>query len=476
MSVNVLKKLIGFSLPTFIGAAISFISVPIATRLFSTADYGIINLFLTYGSVLATACYLGFDQAYVRFYSDQVGQAKQASLLTTCLLVSLIAGSLLAVPLLFVADLFLPDKSSQESFQFMVLLVVYLIAVVVVRYTMLNARLEVNVVSYSMQNIAMVVASKISFLLAAVYTGSYFLAILLISATSIVLAVSFFVTRRRKFVTDRLMEKAEFRKISAFALPIMPSSFLSVFNSSVVLILVNYFFGESLTGVYSGAITISGILLLFQVGFTTYWHPYIYQNHKNFQSKIVFVLKVIVSVMCIVGICVIMFADTIFLLLGEEFRHGAMFLSLLIVVPISYTISEVSGIGINIAKRSMLTLLSQFITLLSNLLICIALVPVVGEFAPALSVAIAAVIRLVMLTFFGSRYYRVYNRLLDIYAGVLLFLAGVAISSIFANDPVIRSACLTAVLIVLIVSYRKTLQEVCSYIVSSLSSGKKGKM
>ena len=62
-----LKNMVGFSMMTWISFLLGFLSSPIATRLFVPEELAKFNMFSTYGSLIASVCYLGLDQAYVRF-------------------------------------------------------------------------------------------------------------------------------------------------------------------------------------------------------------------------------------------------------------------------------------------------------------------------------------------------------------------------------------------------------------------------
>ena len=84
-----LKNMVGFSMMTWISFLLGFISSPIATRLFVPEELAKFNMFSTYGSLIASVCYLGLDQAYVRFFREPPGKSTRKSLYTFCTLVPL---------------------------------------------------------------------------------------------------------------------------------------------------------------------------------------------------------------------------------------------------------------------------------------------------------------------------------------------------------------------------------------------------
>ena len=67
-SQRFLKNMVGFSMVTWISFALGFIATPISTRLFAPAELARVSMFGTYTSLFCSVCYLGLDQAFVRFF------------------------------------------------------------------------------------------------------------------------------------------------------------------------------------------------------------------------------------------------------------------------------------------------------------------------------------------------------------------------------------------------------------------------
>lgn len=69
-----LKNMVGFSMVTWISFALGFIATPISTRLFAPAELARVSMFGTYTSLFCSVCYLGLDQAFVRFFRETPGR------------------------------------------------------------------------------------------------------------------------------------------------------------------------------------------------------------------------------------------------------------------------------------------------------------------------------------------------------------------------------------------------------------------
>ncbi len=57
----------------------------ISTRLFAPAELARVSMFGTYTSLFCSVCYLGLDQAFVRFFRETPGRMTPRALLTFCL-------------------------------------------------------------------------------------------------------------------------------------------------------------------------------------------------------------------------------------------------------------------------------------------------------------------------------------------------------------------------------------------------------
>ena len=66
-----------------ISFALGFIATPISTRLFAPAELARVSMFGTYTSLFCSVCYLGLDQAFVRFFRETPGRMTPRALMTS---------------------------------------------------------------------------------------------------------------------------------------------------------------------------------------------------------------------------------------------------------------------------------------------------------------------------------------------------------------------------------------------------------
>ena len=83
------KKLIGFSMASWLSAALSFVVTPLLTRLYLPEDIGHINMFTTYMTFFQTVCVMALDQTFMRFYNEKLEGLTKFNFLRYCLKINM---------------------------------------------------------------------------------------------------------------------------------------------------------------------------------------------------------------------------------------------------------------------------------------------------------------------------------------------------------------------------------------------------
>ena len=218
-----LKGLLGFSVLPWASFVVGFVSLTVATRVFPPAELGRITMFTAYGTLLASVCYLGLDQAFVRFYHEPPSSRTQRYLFTTCLLPAVLvfvafSGIVLVfwqcVSILLVGE---PD------FFIAVCLCVYAFATLIVRFLNVLYRVQNNPKWYTIQGLFVSVSSTTVYLLAGFFSASHRPAILLMTVSTMVWAMVFIVVQRKNLdVRPNRPDKQYVKTLAGFALPLVP--------------------------------------------------------------------------------------------------------------------------------------------------------------------------------------------------------------------------------------------------------------
>lgn len=434
-----LKGFIGFSVSSWVGAALSFISTPIITRAFSTEELGKINLFIAIVNMFLNFIYLGIDQAFTRFYYEPPGRNDQKSFLGVCL--SLTTGVTILVAAGIV--LFYKDLSSMIigyiTFTIPLAIILSIVANIVLRFFNLAARMKKNILLFNIQTIVITAISNISYVLVAIDTASaekaiVFRTVLLLSAATVFLLYA----SKKALSFNMDLSKSVIKEIFVYALPVCPAAILSVANTTVGQVFMKCFVDYSAVGIYSNATTVASIITIIQQGINNYWGPYVYENYKSKQTQIIKMHHMISFIMLAFGLGIILFQDLIYtLLVGKNFWASKQLFPLLIISPICYTISETLGMGIRLSKKTFLNIPVYVLNIVVNLSLCFLLLPRIGVIGAAFASAVSSVVMLIAKSIFGERLYRCSDNYLKLIIG-LSVLVITAIIHIFVYESMVK--------------------------------------
>ncbi|UAC47863.1 polysaccharide biosynthesis C-terminal domain-containing protein [Bacillus aquiflavi] len=111
--------------------------------------------------------------------------------------------------------------------------------------------------------------------------------------------------------------------------------------------------------------------------------------------------------MFLIAILTIMFKDLIVLLLGAEYRTATFIMPFLVFMPVMYTISETTVIGINFYKKTRWHLFITIIVFFVNLGMTFVLVPKMGATGAAIATGLSFIIFMFLRTLISKKYFNV---------------------------------------------------------------------
>lgn len=422
-----LKNLFGFSVSTWVSCVVSFISTPIITRLFLPDEIGRINLFTTYLTLLMSVSYLGLDQAYMRFFNDPPPHCTKRRLLSICISCATYACVGISVLILIFRKFISSHISSAYNWIVPVCLVLSLFANVWLRFYNVSYRMNKRAVLFSVQAILLTVIGKLLYVIVAFWKANHTYAILAMTAGYVLTAVFFYWFQGRHLLTLHI-DRASATPLFRFGLPLMPITLLSILNNSIAQLMLSAFTTYADIGIYTNAVSLSGILSLLQSGFNAYWMPFVYENYKDRREKLTRMHALITLGMIAFGLLIMIGQDPLYLILGEKFRAGKSFFPLLLVSPVCYTIAETTGLGINISKKSYLNIVTFVCNTSVNLLLCLLLLPVIGVTGAAVASAASAVVMLTIKTVLGEKHYRCVDNYRRTFFSLFLFVCMCAVN------------------------------------------------
>jgi O-antigen/teichoic acid export membrane protein len=429
MRNKLLRRFLSFSYGSVAGAAIAFITTMLTTRILQPEEFGKASMFTLFVSIATIVAVFGTDQAFVRFFYEEK-ESKRGALLYNCLKVSL----KILIPVLIVVVLIrielLEFLFSEYSVATFIALVVAVITQVIYRFGTLVVRMQQKGNIYSILEIlnkAFILAGVIIFYL---ILGKTYEILIYSTVISFILLLIFLLYLQRGFwnLGNAVSSGTNHSKhdIFSFSYPLVfTTALMWVFEGLDKFALV-YWSNYNELGLYAAAFKIIGLLSIMKIAFTTFWTPVAYETFQKDPTNISFYTQVssIVSFLMItVAIMVIMMKDIIIMLLGGGYEESSLMLSFLVFIPIMYTISETTVLGINFYKKVKWHIVIVTIVCIVNIIGNWLLVPQYGGIGASISTGISYVLFFTLRTFISLYYYKVNYGLKKVYTSTAVLLA-----------------------------------------------------
>lgn len=394
---------------TWISFVLGFIASPISTRLFVPEELAKVSLFTTYASLFSSVCYLGLDQAFVRFFYEPPKGMTRKSLFTLCIGVALLFSVVSSFVLCFFWRQMSEEIVGAADPTVFLCLCVYSFSLVAFRFLSLCYRMEKNAWLYTIQGVANALLTKIAYLAVGFKAPTGRAALITLTVLTTLLSLAFLFVQRSRFdgrALSRISRPAA-KELGAFALPLVPLSVLMWLNTSVSTLSLKHLLGYDAAGIFSSALGLASTINIIQTGFNTYWGPYVLENYQSdSRQRFYTVHRLMACLLTLFGLAISLLQVPVFLLLGRSYRSSVVFFPFLFLSPICYCLGETTGMGITIAKKTYWTTIIYLFSSLSNIALCYLLIPPMGMAGAAVASAISAILTLLLRTAVGEKYYR----------------------------------------------------------------------
>lgn len=409
--MRLLKTFTKYATGSLFALLAGLVTTPILTRLISTEEMGKYSMFITIGSLFASILYLGLDQSYVRFYNDET-EACRVQLLKKCMRLPLIATGAVSLLLLLFYNPFSNAIIGEKSFVIVLVFDFYVVGCVVDRFWMLKIRMVQKAGSYSVLN----VARKLSYLVITIilyrlcFGDNCWSLIIAVSLAEYVLLLGCRFAERENWNVNKENTVTSLNEILKYGFPFIFSTTITLVFHSIDKLMLNALTDFNQVGLYSGAQNIVNLITQVQMVFTTFWAPVAYEHYsKNPEDKEFFVKvnKIISYVMLAVAIVLLCTKDIVILFLGKNYRDAVYVFPFLAFMPIMYTVSETTVMGINFAKKSSYHVWISLICAIVNSAGNYFLILHYGAKGAAISTGLAYMVFFVLRTVLANKVYPV---------------------------------------------------------------------
>lgn len=421
-----LKDLFTYSIGYYINIFISLITIPIVTRLISPNEFGIYSLFLTTIDTISGITLLGLNQGFIRFfYSEKV--ENRNSLLYKCILPSTIIIVIIGiVTSRYKEEIIQYITNCLGNINFFYFIMVVLILKLLMTYSMLILRLNDNIKFFSFLNSLNKLTEIIFIFIFFYFLGNNWLVLVSANIVGIIVVVVIGVIYSYKSWSFSFREtQASLKDILRYSLPLSISMVLTWLFASADKIMLRELSTILDIGLYSGAFKLVSIVVVLQNAFTAFWTPTAYKHYENNKNDLDYFKKAndYTSLLFFsIGVFILGTRDFIFLLLGNSFSQSRFIMPMLIFIPIMYTISETTVLGIDFRKKTIYSLYISMMILLFNVFCNYFFIIKFGARGAAISSGLAYILFFFLRTYFSCRFINFNFSIKKIYTIIILML------------------------------------------------------
>lgn len=389
-------------------AALSFIILPLLTWIATPETVAIYSLFTVVLNLTVMASTFGLDQALVRFYYASSDKTK-------LLVKTLFPGLILVLATSALVWGFNVELSANTIGLGGVnsALIVAVILAYNSRFLSLVLRMEDKAFQYSfsqlLPKIWLLGALLYFFSLEQQVSGKKIIYLLLTGWFLVVLYQGIY-AKLAIGSTDKLSaRKTSIKALWGYGLPLLISS-----SSYYLLTVSDKFFIKQMIDLeavaqYSTSAHFANVIFIIQSVFVSIWPPFIYKLFES-QSKhdkvknIVVVTGVVMTFIVVLLWSLTGIASTfIEFLLPEHYSTIRQLMPILVAVPLLCLLAEVSGIGINLRKKTIYHSIATLTALILNLLLNYLLIPIFGLGGAAIATVISFFLYFVIKTESAAR-------------------------------------------------------------------------
>jgi O-antigen/teichoic acid export membrane protein len=456
---KLIKSFFSFSIGNWLGAIVGIISTPILTRILSPDQLGKASMFTLAINILLLFVLFGTDQAFVRFFYEEEEKNRNKLLF-----------NILKIPtfIFLITSLFVflfKDRISIFLFgevnQFLIItIIITLFFNVLKRYGLLVIRMKQQGLTYSMLNFLFKIISLSLLILFSYLLGEKFEIRIYSQSIAIILITFFsiFIGRKAwKFNNfNNIKLNNSLTDIFHYSYPLLFTALITWLFQSFDKLAIKEWSTYDQLGLYSAAFKIVAILNIVKASFTTFWAPTSLEkyeedeNNTNFFSNI---YQLIFLSMFLVGLGTIAFKDLIVYLLGSEYRTASMIMPFLVFMPIMYTISETTVIGINFKKKPKYHILIASVACIINIVGNYFLVPEFGAKGAAISTGFSYIVFFLMRTLISLKFFKVDYKLNKSFVLIAILFIYALYSSFFVYSYLNSVIAILIFIVALIINY-----------------------
>ena len=371
-----------YGLSSVVGRLLNYLLVPLYTRYFLPAEYGVVTELYAYVAFLVIVLTYGLETAFFRFSKKD----NDVKIVYSTALISLIISSVIFVALMFVSSTSIANwmgYAGHTEYIEWFAIIIALDAVSSISFARLREQNKATrFVLVRLVNIFVNIGLNLYFIIYLEFGIEYiFIANLIASIVTIILLIP------EMFASVWKFDKVLWNKMMIYALPLLIAGLAGMTNETIDRVLLKHLLpnteiAASELGLYGAFYKLSIIMTLFIQTFRFAAEPFFFAQEKEGNSRKIYadVMKYFTIIMAIIFLGVTIFYDVIIGFLGSEYHdeRGFLVVSILLLANLFLGIYYNLSIWYKLTEKTKygayLSIFGAIITLALNF----TLIPVIG--------------------------------------------------------------------------------------------------
>ena len=419
------KDSIIYTIPTILSRGISIILVPLYTRVLNPSDYGSLDLFMVFTSIVNLVIALEISQGVSRFYASEGDSYRKTLYASTSLWFTLVCYTLFCSLMIYLSssvyDFIMGQSNHLNAFR----CGIFYVLVNGVFYLAQNQlRWELKSKEYFFVSITLTIVTAV--------LGLYFTCLKELGLFGLILAMTIGCITALIFAVFLLRQSYRFRfcrncllEMLKYSSPFVASGIAVWITLYVDRLMINHFLSIYDVGLFSVGYKVSSIAGLAIVGFQGALTPLVFAHYKNPKTAndIEKIFRYFIAISLSIYLFLGLFVQEILILMTAPSYYDASLVVAYLIPAIFFSKMYIFAPGIGIAKKTEIILLIYLFGGFLNLLLNYLLIPKFGIMGASLATMFSYFFIFLLHIFYSQKYYYVGHKWsMLILASVIAFM------------------------------------------------------
>lgn len=464
---DLFKSFLSFGFATSIEKILSFLLLPVYTRLFSLEDYGALDLIQVLISFLSIFCLLQLETSLQRYYYDYKDNFLEKRLVSN--IVVLVTGLSILLTLILVifskniSILLLDSDIYSTSIKLAALQLPFtnfsIMSLIVFRFEKKNGLFLKAIL---IKVLSIIVCTYIFVINKELGINGVFASILI----SNIVAFIYQIIHLNKMINFNI-DKSVLNKSLSYALPQFPARLGNATISYLNRFLMISFLSVSAIGIYSLSLKLASFVQLGYIAFSMAWTPFMFAQINKSNDKIIFpkVLDIItVIVFSLICIVTIFSKELVLIISGSKFIESSKYLGALSLYFSFFIFKEIVDVGPKKLEKTKYLTYSFTISVIVNFITMFLFIKSYGIKGVVLSMVLTNMVLFYLSLYISNKLYPIK---FNIYNFTLQLILSLIVIIYFMNmdlDIIFKFILSIMIIIFLIVNLKNKIINMKNYI------------